>query len=155
MVGTKLERALGGPSWNGLWGVQVMAHGCPKMAQIDQQVLKWRFEGSGGLERLEHHGKMIVWTFHNPFHLHSMLFPTVQNHQNLQIAMFRHFWPYGLFGRPWAKFGGAPLLQIGPKTSTWTSHSLFQLRYSLFQPFGTTKIFKSPSWAYLGHFWAV
>ena len=54
------------------------------------------------------------------------------------------------------KFGGTPLFQIGSKTLTWTSQSPFQLRSTLFQPFGTTGTFKmpfGPIWANLGHFW--
>ena len=51
----------------------------------------------------------------------------------------RHFGQFGpiwdVFGGPWAKFGGTQLLQIGSKSSTWTSHSPFQLCSTLFQPF--------------------
>ena len=62
----------------------------------------------------------------------------------------RHFGQLGpiwaVFGGPWAKFGGTQLLQIGSKSSTWTSHSPFHLCSTLFQPFGTTGAFRSPFW---------
>ena len=61
------------------------------------------------------------------------------------------------FRRPWAKFEGALLLQIGPKTLAWTSHSPLHLCTTLFQPFGTNRTFKPPFWAFLanlGRFWA-
>ena len=74
----------------------------------------------------------------------------------------RHFGQSGpiwaVFGHPWAEIGGVPLLQIGSKTLAWTSQSPFQLRSTLFQPFGTTRTFKPPFWliwANLGCFWAV
>ena len=60
-------------------GIDV-AQGRQKTAQIGQKCTKWRFEGSGGLESLEHRGKPIAWTFRNSFHAG----PTVQNHQKLK-----------------------------------------------------------------------
>ena len=59
--------------------------------------------------------------------------------------IFNH-WFWAVFGGPWAKFGGTQLLQIGSKSSTWTSHSPFHLCSTLFQPFGTTGAFRSPFW---------
>ena len=96
--------------------------------------------------------------------LHSTLFQpfrTIRTFKSLLLGIVGPFWPFSaiwaIFGRPLAKFGGAPLFQIGPKTSTWTSHSPFHLHSTLFQPFGTTRTFKSPFWAFLanlGRFWA-
>ena len=67
----------------------------------------------------------------------------------------RHFGQSGpiwaVFGHPWAEIGVVPLLPIGSKTLAWTSQSPFQLRSTLFQPFGTTGTFKPPFWP----IWAV
>ena len=94
---------------------------------------------------------------------HSTLFQpfrTIRTFKSLLLGIVGPFWPFSaiwaIFGRPLAKFGGAPLFQIGPKTSNWTSHSPFHLHSTLFQPFGTTRTFKSPFWAFLanlGRFW--
>ena len=61
-------------------------------------------------------------------------------HQSLETAIFGHFGPiFGHFGRPWVKFRGTPLLEIGPETSALTSSNSFDLRSKLFLSFWTTR----------------
>ena len=69
----------------------------------------------------------------------------------LQIAILPKGCFWALFEGPWAKIVGTQLLKIGSKSSTWTSHSPFHLRSTLFHPFGTTRAFRSPFWP----IWAV
>ena len=154
----------------GIWDLQgkKMAQNGPKKTQTSQICPRWRFEGSGGPKWLEQRGTKLERALGGPSFWTNLeergapKFPRCSNRLGPPEPSKRHFGQFGpiwaIFGGPWAKFGGTSLLQISPKTLTWTSQSPFQLCSTLFQPFRTNRTFKSPSWAYLaglGHFWAV
>ena len=101
-----------------------------------------------GAQLLQIGSKTLTWTSQSPFQLRSTLFEPFGTTGTFKLP----FWSiWAVFGGPWAKFGSNPLLQIGSKSLTWTSHSPFHLRSTLFQPFGTTRTFRSPFWP----IWAV
>ena len=117
----------------------------PKWPILAQNGQKWQFQGFGGPKRLGQPRTKVEWVEGNPsrsFWTHSTFVPRCSNRFGPPKPRNCHFWAFwanfGHFGRPWVKFGGTLLHQIGPKTSAWTSPNLLHLRSMLFQPFRTT-----------------
>ena len=146
-----MERVGGGPSqsfWTNLeeQGASKFGQNGPKMRNNgDLKVLVVQ-NGWNSMEEL----------LLGPPATRSTLIPRCSNRSEPSEPLNCHFYAFlghfCLFERPWTKIGGSQLLQVGPKTLTWTSPNPFHLRSILFQLFRTTRTFKLPCLGNFGQF---